>query len=659
MFRMAPPLPASIIRRPNALVQWKVPLRTMSTTALNPFDERSSAAARKFPAALFTSPSTCPMRPATSWTAAKSRTSQAWALALPPARSICATTSSSFSLRRPSTTERAPSSAKRLAISAPRPVPPPVITKVLSFNSPAWNMRAQCRPQGNRSSERCSRAPSGERSAHDRRLAPCRGGGFARAAGGVGGGRSAPLPGRSLARSGAGSSRFRRYGPGSSDALRDRGGGDRSRSCSPVHGRLRRRQRDRGQLLLARRPIPGSRRRSRLSGLGIEGGAERPGPARAHHRRHAQAQHRGRRARGRDRREGPDLALWWQADIGEMASTTCYAPGPPEWLPRRPAEAFKDWVWTPSRPDAIARLLPQPRAAGAQPVLDLGPEFPHAVGRGKLDDRLYQAIRNTPAGTTVALRAARAAVASLKLGESGTADLLTVALASVDTVGHQYGTLSRERVDAVLRTHDELSAFLDELRKRLGARLSIVLTSDHGLTPTQAEEQRLRVQGGTITTDELIPRVNRALDEALGARQDGWVAGIEGNWLALRAPFPARAIDVAVEVLRREPGLFRVVPAAEVDKAEPFIRHSWFPGRSGHILLVVRPLWTLKPRDLVATHGSIWNDDTLVPLMVEAAEFRLRRDPQFRATQVAPTIAALLETAPPSAALDSAAIEHR
>jgi len=176
---------------------------------------------------------------------------------------------------------------------------------------------------------------------------------------------------------------------------------------------------------------------------------------------------------------------------------------PPGWLPRRPAEAFKDWVWTPSRPTRCA-LAAQPRAAGAQPVLDLGPEFPHAVGRGKLDDRLYQAIRNTPAGTTVALRAARAAVASLKLGESGTTDLLTVALASVDTVGHQYGTLSRERVDAVLRTHDELSAFLDELRKRLGARLSIVLTSDHGLTPTQAEEQRLRVQGGTITTDELI-----------------------------------------------------------------------------------------------------------------------------------------------------------
>jgi hypothetical protein len=249
-----------------------------------------------------------------------------------------------------------------------------------------------------------------------------------------------------------------------------------------------------------------------------------------------------------------DLALWWEADIGEMASTACYAPGPPAWLPRRPAEAFKDWVWTLSRPDAIARLLPQPRATGARPVLDLGPEFPHTVGRGKLDDPLYRAIRNTPAGTTIALRAARSAVAALKLGEAGRTDLLTVALASVDTVGHQYGTLSRERVDAVLRMHDELSAFLDELRKRLGTRLSIVLTSDHGLTPTEADEQPLRVPGGTVATDELIPRINRALDQAMGARPDGWVAGIEGNSLALRAPFPARAIDVAVEVLRREPG---------------------------------------------------------------------------------------------------------
>jgi len=354
-----------------------------------------------------------------------------------------------------------------------------------------------------------------------------------------------------------------------------------------------------------------------------------------------------------------DLALFWDESSGEMTSTTCYAPSRPAWLPPAAAEPFKDWVWTMSRPDAIARLVPLARAAGAAPVYDLGPEFPHRVGQGKIDGRLYQALRASPAGTTIELRAARAAVSAFKLGESGRTDLLAIAVAAVDTVGHRYGTFSRERVDAIFRTHDELGSFLDELRGRLGQRLAIVLTSDHGVTPGEAEAARLRTPGGAVATDELLPRLNRALDDALGKRAEGWVAGIESNTVALRPPFPPRAVEVAVETLRREPGIFRAVPAAEIEKSEAFMRHAWFPGRSGDILLVARPLWTLKPRSYAADHGSPWNDDALVPLMVQAAGFRLRREGPLRATQLAPSIAALLDTAPPAAALDTPAIEPR
>src|SRR5947208_6521001 len=175
-----------------------------------------------------------------------------------------------------------------------------------------------------------------------------------------------------------------------------------------------------------------------------------------------------------------------------MASTTCYAPGPPAWLPRRPAEAYKDWIWTMSHPDAIARLLPNPGPAPAAPAYDIGPSFPHRAGQGAPDARPYRAIPNTPASPTIALRTARAAVGALKLGENGTADLLTVAVAAVDTVGHQFGTLSRERIDAVLRVHDELSTFLGELRARLGTRVPVVLTADHGLNPTEVAGNRLR-----------------------------------------------------------------------------------------------------------------------------------------------------------------------
>jgi hypothetical protein len=117
-------------------------------------------------------------------------------------------------------------------------------------------------------------------------------------------------------------------------------------------------------------------------------------------------------------------------------------------------------------------------------------------------------------------------------------------------------------------------------------------------------------------------------------------------------------VQIAVELLRKEPGLWKVVPADEIDGAESFVRHAWFPGRSGQALLVMRPLWTLKKAADGADHGSPWNDDALVPLAVQAQGVRLHRNEILRATQVAPTIAALLDIAPPAAALDTPAIEH-
>jgi len=76
------------------------------------------------------------------------------------------------------------------------------------------------------------------------------------------------------------------------------------------------------------------------------------------------------------------------------------------------------------------------------------------------------------------------------------------------------------------------------------------------------------------------------------------------------------------------------------------------------VLLVPRPLWTLKKRADGADHGSPWNDDALVPLMLQAPGFHLGHEAVFRALQVAPSLAALLDTAPPAAAMDLPAIEH-
>ena len=355
-----------------------------------------------------------------------------------------------------------------------------------------------------------------------------------------------------------------------------------------------------------------------------------------------------------------DLALWWETPEGRMTSTTCYAPEPPAWVVQHraahPSSEWKDWVWTPLHADVLARYVPEGRSEGAVPR-EVGPVFPHQVGRGKVDRALFTALRNSPAGTTIALQAAQSAATALGLGERGSTDLLAVGLPSVDTVGHQFGTVSRERVDAILRVHEELSAFLDGLRARLGPRLSIVLTADHGLTPMASDERRLHAPGGTIDLDALVKKLNAALDQSLGVRKDGWVAGLDGSAVTLRKPHPGRAIAIAADLLRREPGLYRVVPAGEAARESSAVRHAIFPGRSGDLLLVTRPLWTLKKKADGADHGSPWNDDALVPLSVQAPGFKLHRDGRvLDASQVAPTLAALLDTAPPAAALADPAI---
>ena len=356
-----------------------------------------------------------------------------------------------------------------------------------------------------------------------------------------------------------------------------------------------------------------------------------------------------------------DLALWFEVSDGRMTSSTCYAQEPPPWLAQlwsaHPGAEWKDWVWSPLRADVLARYVPQGQTEGAMPRDGLGRVFPHKVGQGKVDKALFTALRGTPAGTTIVLQAARAAVAGLGLGDRDGTDLLEVAIASVDFVGHQFGTVSRERVDTILRAHEELSSFLDELRARLGSRLSIVLTADHGLTPMATDERRLHAPGGTVDIDALTKKLNAVLEQSLGVRQGGWVEGIDGSAVTLRRPHPGRALGIAADLLRREPGLYRVVLADDVARESSAVRHAIFPGRSGDILIVPRPLWTLKKLTDGADHGSPWNDDALVPLAVQARGFALRTNGRvLDASQVAPTVAVLLDTAPPAAAMADPAV---
>jgi hypothetical protein len=356
-----------------------------------------------------------------------------------------------------------------------------------------------------------------------------------------------------------------------------------------------------------------------------------------------------------------DLAAWIEPGESGLVSSTCYASGPPRWLSdldaRHPASEWKNWAWTPSRPmEALVRMGARAPATAPRHTT------PELQGRDTLED----ALRASPPGTTMTLRAADAAARALRLGELDHPDLLLISLSSLDYVGHRFGTFSWERADQLLRIHDELLAFLSALDRRLGRdRVSVLLASDHGVTVAPEDAESLRVPAGRVRDEDVKQAVERALSAAYPRAQvKKWVADFDPPILRLAQVENLDAGEVATIAARAAatvPGVAEATAFPDVLR-EPDtspVRRAFFPGRSGEVIVVPRPGWvSTGPVIMATTHRSPWSDDALVPFMLRDRRFRLRPELQagFEATRFAPSAAAILGIGPPAAALEDAAI---
>jgi arylsulfatase A-like enzyme len=71
--------------------------------------------------------------------------------------------------------------------------------------------------------------------------------------------------------------------------------------------------------------------------------------------------------------------------------------------------------------------------------------------------------------------------------------------------------------------------------------------------------------------------------------------------------------------------------------------------RSGDVWLVTKPLWFIAEGSLPTTHGSPYNYDTHVPVIIAGAGVKPGRySSECSPSDIAPTLAALLGIEPPS-----------
>ena len=340
-------------------------------------------------------------------------------------------------------------------------------------------------------------------------------------------------------------------------------------------------------------------------------------------------------------------AYMYMSSTGQFASSTYYMSAHPAWVDRfnaaKPADRYFKTSWTGS-------------AAGL-PIMYGAPQD-EAPGL-----RYYGSLLQGPFADALVLDFARAALAAEALGQREVPDILVVSLSGHDYVNHAFSAESELSQDHTLQIDRLLQDFFRDLDARIGpANYIAALSADHGFMPTPEYSLKLGLEAGRIASGAMLARINAALEQRLGPGK--WVTGFSAASLALNRQWIAQqkleAAAVAQQVkalLLQEPGIAAAYTRAELlgaqRSAEPLfarMRKSWHPDVSGDVQFALKPNWMFGASNLGATHGSPYDYDTHVPLMLWGPRWvrAAALSQQVRIVDLAPTLARFLQIASPA-----------
>jgi hypothetical protein len=342
----------------------------------------------------------------------------------------------------------------------------------------------------------------------------------------------------------------------------------------------------------------------------------------------------------------------------------------PQWRERyyagKPQDRWFGKSWTLALPEqAYARSI-----ADGQPWFPnyrgMGNHFPFALGDGgaKPDAAYYGTVMGTPYGDELTLDFARAAIEGENLGRNpaGVPDLLGVSLSTHDYVNHSFGPESRESQDHMLHLDRSLADFFRYLDKRFGLdKVLIALTADHGFLNVPEYSTTQGLPGARIDSRKLMADLNEQLAARFGPGTYAAQFSYPTLYLDTRltdatSPERAKVESAAARILMEHPAIAAVYTRAQLEngtlpggRVAMLVQRAWHRQLSGDLYVVQRPYAMFGGN--VATHGSPYAYDTNVPLMLFGTRWiRPGRSPGYaEVVDLAPTLAYLLETRPPSA----------
>jgi predicted AlkP superfamily pyrophosphatase or phosphodiesterase len=275
----------------------------------------------------------------------------------------------------------------------------------------------------------------------------------------------------------------------------------------------------------------------------------------------------------------------------------------------------------------------------------------------------------TPWANDYQLDLARVVIDNEQLGADNDTDVLGVSITATDIAGHAFGPDSLEVQDMIVRLDRQLAGFFRDLNRRFKpGEVVIAFTSDHGACPIPEHMASLNVEASRIKKKQLTDAINGALDARFGAPAGDakWILALEDPGVFLnREVMAAKKLNaaeverVAGEAAVTVKGVTQYFTRTQLMNGQlphsrwsPFFQKSFFPSRSGDVLLMTQPYYfwgSYGERETGSTHGSPYEYDTHVPLILLGSGVRPGTyGNTVDISDLAPTLAGLLSiSAPP------------
>ncbi len=341
--------------------------------------------------------------------------------------------------------------------------------------------------------------------------------------------------------------------------------------------------------------------------------------------------------------------VWWLDSLrAKWTTSTKYMTAMPAWVKRHNAENYAlgmaGRAWILSKADNLYL-----NSRSSVTVSRMSTAQSENGFRAKPKD--IARIVYTPSGNDLVAGFAKDAVIYNSLGDDEATDLLNICFDTPRKIEELYGLDSRETEDMYYRLDETLSELIGFISAQCDGRVVFVLTSDHGAFASDTDN------GKVFNGDQFEYMVGSFLSATYG--KDNWVLGYSDRTLWLnRTLIFNRGLNLNEIQLRLAAfalqfrGVSHALTSTDMVSGSgdggfaTFFRNSYYPKRSGDLMLNLMPGWTEvseEDRPAKTSTGSVYDYDTRVPLAVSG--FGIERCTSYRRTDMrslVPTLARIM-----------------